>query len=159
MKSQSAIYRENNPRITESFVKYRLIRGIMKTFGEALREQLNAKQMTAAELSRRSGVTKQNIGRLLNNTPHPITGALPKVEQVTVEKLARPLGWNISEALNAAGYASEPQQRPRSIPELIAALERLGIESPMFYHDLPSDPDGEGSVSILIDNHSKPRII
>lgn len=77
-----------------------------KTFGERLREKLTEVGMTAAELSRRSNVTKQNISRILNNTPHSITGALPKVEPETVKKLAEPLLWDINEALDAAGYAS-----------------------------------------------------
>lgn len=105
-ESQSAIYRQNKPRVTVFRVNSRFT-NMTKTFGDQLQDQLNAKKMRAAELARRSGVTKQGIGRLLNNTPHSITGAPPQPERETVEKIADALGWDLNEALLAAGYAPE----------------------------------------------------
>lgn len=116
-----------------------------QTFGDRLREKLKQVGMTAAELSRRSGVTKQNIGRILNNTPHSITGALPKTERDTVIKLATVLGWDLDEALLAGGHAPmNAVQRPTTLQELAKALSQLGIEMPMLYGGFPPDEDGEG---------------
>ena len=113
-ESQPTFYPKNNPDITVSPVHSRFTRTLegRTMFGERLREKLDAAGMKPAELARRSGVTKQNIGRLLNNTPHSITGALPKPERDTVEKLARALDWEINDALLSAGYApSAPEDR------------------------------------------------
>jgi transcriptional regulator with XRE-family HTH domain len=88
-----------------------------KTFGECLREQLESKGIRPAELARRSGVTKQNIGRLLNATPHPITGALPRAEPETVTKLAEGLEWDVDEALLAAGHAPRLPDDRHKLPE------------------------------------------
>ena len=110
-ESQYPIYSKNKPGVT-TFQVHSRFTTMTKTFGEQLREQLQARNMRAAELARRSGVTKQGIGRLINNTPHGITGALPQPERETVEKIARALDWDLSEALLAAGYApSEPEDR------------------------------------------------
>lgn len=76
-----------------------------KTFGQALKEILELKKIKPAELSRLSGVTKQNIGRLLNEQRHPISNAPPKATKETVLKFAKALNWNRDEALLAAGYA------------------------------------------------------
>jgi hypothetical protein len=103
---QSLIYSKNNPHCTLYQVNSGFTRLMHnKTFGECLREQLESKGIRPAELARRSGVTKQNIGRLLNATPHPITGALPRAEPETVTKLAEGLEWDVDEALLAAGHA------------------------------------------------------
>lgn len=100
------IYSENNPRLSGKSVNYIFTDVMPKTFGDALKEKMREKGLTAAELARRSGVTKQNIGRLVNNTPHSVTGALPKAEEATVIKLAAHLGWDLNEALPAAGFAA-----------------------------------------------------
>lgn len=124
------IYAGNKPRVTNSVVNLGFTGVMAKTFGEQLRQRLTEASLTAAELSRRSGVTKQNIGRLLNNTPHSITGAPPKVEVETVEKLAGPLGWNLNEALVAAGYAPadiDPEGLYSGINKLPPALRPLAI--------------------------------
>lgn len=102
MNSQPEVYSKNKP----SFTNY-VVNSGFTMFGEKLQEKLDEAGIKAAELARRSGVTKQNIGRLLNNTPHSITGALPKAEKPTVEKLAKALNWNLDDALIAAGYAPE----------------------------------------------------
>lgn len=96
-----------------------------KTFGDRLREELAVRGMRPSELARRSGVTKQNIGRLINNTPHSLSGALPRAEPDTVEKLAKALGWDLNEALLAAGYAP---RNGNSDPGLFKGIERLTPE-------------------------------
>lgn len=79
------------------------------TFGEILRTKLEAAGMRAATLAQLAGpgVTKQNITRLLNNTPHPVTGSPPKPRRGTVEKIAsvKELNWDLTDALEAAGFA------------------------------------------------------
>lgn len=76
------------------------------SFAQRLKEKMDEAGLKAAELSRRAGVTKQNIGRLLNQTPHPITGALPTTTEDTVKKLAKHLNWNENEALALANLGS-----------------------------------------------------
>jgi len=96
------------------------------TFGDVLRRKLQELDLTAAEVARRSGVTKQNLGRILNNTPHNQSGAIPNPSVETVDRIAKAIKWNINEARLAAGYApTEPQTR---IQKLIAALEAQGID-------------------------------
>lgn len=123
MESQPIIYTENKPSVTNKVVNCRFIGVMAMTFGQLLRQKLVEKGLTAAELSRRSGVTKQNIGRILNNTPHSITGALPKVEPDTVIKLAKPLAWDLDEALHAAGHA--PTGHMTRAQELSLILRRV----------------------------------
>lgn len=122
MNSQPKVYIKNKP----GFTNY-LVNSGFTMFGERLQEKLTEAGITAAELARRSGVTKQNIGRLLNNTPHSITGASPKAEKPTVEKLAKALKWNLDEALIAAGYAPENAAPaiPESVKEAFAREGRL----------------------------------
>ena len=104
---------------------------VERTFGDVLRSELRNKGVSAAQLSRRSGVTKQHLSKLLNNERSTRTGTVTKPSVETVHKIARGLGWNIDEALLAAGYAPKTiTRRPETIPELVAALEQLGIEAP-----------------------------
>lgn len=99
-----------------------------KAFADALKAKLAEKGMRPAELARRSGVTKQNIGRIIHQTPHHVTGAPPKVERETVAKLAAALDWDIDDALLVAGYApTHSAGPPRDVPELMDALARLGF--------------------------------
>lgn len=79
--------------------------GMRSEFAEKLAKKMeDAGKLTPAALSRLSGVTRQNIGRILNNTPHPITGAPPTVGRDTVEKLAVALNWEIADALITSGH-------------------------------------------------------
>lgn len=105
MKSQSQIYLINNPRFTKNVVNFGFTT-MSNSFAQRLKEKMDEAGLKAAELSRRAGVTKQNIGRLLNQTPHPITGALPTTTEDTVKKLAKHLNWNENEALALANLGS-----------------------------------------------------
>jgi transcriptional regulator with XRE-family HTH domain len=129
LRSQPTIYGENNPSVTVLVVNYGFT-SMSNGFGERLREKLEDAGMRAAELARRSGVTKQNIGRLLNQTPHSITGALPKAEEETVIKLATALGWDVNEALLAAGYAPRngTRAKPQNAAEFAQRLADMGFE-------------------------------
>jgi transcriptional regulator with XRE-family HTH domain len=104
MKNQSPIVSENNPVCSSLLIHF----GFTKmSFKDWLRAQLDARQMRAADLSRRSGVTPQNLSRILTDKPHPITGALPKVTIETVDRIAKALGAPLGEARHAAGFASD----------------------------------------------------
>lgn len=104
LKSQSWVDLKNNPRHTKFKVKSGFT-DLDMSFRERLVEKIKEKNWKPAELARRSGVSKQNIGRIINNTPHSITGALPKTAPETIEKIARALDWDLDEALLAGGYA------------------------------------------------------
>lgn len=105
MQMSIPIYSECNPRVTEKIVHSRWTK---MTFGEEIKKRLAEKGMRPAELARRAQTTRQNISRLINGTPHPITGALPKAELETVERIAKALDWDLPDARNAAGYARHP---------------------------------------------------
>jgi transcriptional regulator with XRE-family HTH domain len=103
-KSQPEFYLKNNPSQTNKTVNSRLT-NMDKTFREALQGKLAERNIKPASLARQSGVSKQNIGRILNDAPHSVTGAKPQPSRETVKKLARALEWSLSEALLSAGYA------------------------------------------------------
>lgn len=121
MVRQPVIYNKNNPSVTLFRVNYGFT-NMLRSFGGELKIKLEAAGMRASELSRRSGVTKQNIGRLLNNTPHTVSGALPRTSEDTVVKLARALDWDINEALLAAGHAPLTNENEAG---LFSGLEKL----------------------------------
>lgn len=108
MTSQSQIYDKNNPRCSFLMVNFGFTK-MPKTFGQQLKEKMDAAGLKPAQLSRLSGVTKQNIGRLINETPHPITGAPPTTTEETVRKIAavKELNWKLEDALLAARIAPE----------------------------------------------------
>ena len=97
-------------------------------FAEYLRAKLDEKDMSPAELSRRSGTTKQNIGRILNDTRHYESNAPPTVTKETAEKLAKGLGLPVDEVLLEAGYAPRNIDAPKTPAELLEALQRIGID-------------------------------
>ena len=92
-----------------------------KTFGEILSEKLADLKIKPAKLAQMSGITKQNIGRLLHGTRHPITNAPPKTTEETVEKIARALDWDIDDALLAAGFAPR-KKKMETVDDEFAAL-------------------------------------
>jgi hypothetical protein len=78
-------------------------------FAIALAEKLKEKNLKPIDVEKLSKgkVTRQNLSRIFNDTPHKITGAPPRVTRPTVEKIAQAIGWNLDEALDAAGFTSE----------------------------------------------------
>lgn len=123
--------RRNNPMLPRIPVNLDL----HMSFGEYLKEKMREKSVRAADLARRTGITKQGIGRLLNNVPHPISGAEPKPELETVEKIAKALDLNIDEARLAAGFAptNTTPPKPRTLAELLSRLEELGVSHIEFF--------------------------
>lgn len=85
------------------------------------------------------------VSTLERDQPHSTTGKEVKPTREKVLALAKAVGGDIDEALLAAGYAPKTiTRRPETIPELVAALEQLGIEAPQPYGGYPKDDDGEG---------------
>lgn len=102
---------------------------LLMTFGEALKAQMQTRGVKAADLARKAGITKQGIGRLINNVPHPLSGAPPKPELETVEKIALALDWDINEARLAAGFAPTTTRRQATtVRELLDDLWEIGIQ-------------------------------
>lgn len=115
------------------------------SFGEWLRQHRKKAKMTQQDVASRAGLSFSYISTLERNQPHSLTGnpILPIREKVIL--IARAVGGDVDEALELCGYTSgEPQGKPRTLPELVAALERLGIEMPQFYGGIPNDPEQEG---------------
>lgn len=105
----------------------------MESFAEALRRKmLERDNISASELSRQSGVSKQNISRIINNIPHSQTNAKPKVTEVTVRKLARVLRWNINEALKLAGYATPETKPAQTLKDYITQRYNAGEDLPPY---------------------------
>ena len=117
--SKPKAYSKNNPRCTDFKVEF-WFTDLEMSFGERLKEKLQEKKIKPAQLARLSGVSKQNIGRIINKTPHSITGALPKTEPETIKKLAKALDWDLDDALLSGGYA--PSNQEESLDNLIKQL-------------------------------------
>lgn len=81
---------------------------VSENFSRALRQKIDESEFKGnmSEFARTARISKQNVSRILNKTPHSITGAMPTVTRETVLKMAKVLNWNESEALNAAGLGS-----------------------------------------------------
>lgn len=115
-----------NYGLTNIPYKQGVITPIMSTtqeeFVAALKRKMDETGIKAAELARRTGLRKQNISRILTQTPHPITGAPAKTSKEVVLKLARALDWDADEALQLAGFA--PLNVPSAYERKVAALFR-----------------------------------
>lgn len=104
--------------IDKNYCKVWMNKEYMKSkFAAALAVKLKERGMKAIELAEKTKSSRANISRLLNDTPHPITGALPKPNEETVEKISKALDWDIDEARLAAGYAPT---KTSGIPEQIS---------------------------------------
>lgn len=115
------------------------------TFGDWLRKKRTEKGYSLRELSRlaNGACTHGYISQLEKNTGGKKGAYQPDIE--IVDSLAEALDAPINEARLAAGYAPKTiTRRPETIPELVAALEQLGIEAPQPYGGYPKDDDGEG---------------
>lgn len=114
-------------------------------FGNAIREKRKEQRLTVEAAAKKIGISKQYLSVLERAVPSLYTGKsiVPKLE--TVDLIAGALNWNLDEARLAAGYAPKTiTRRPETIPELVAALEQLGIEAPQPFGGYPKDDDGEG---------------
>lgn len=134
IQCQSQIDMKNNPSVTP-YLLCSIHTNMSQVFADYLRSQLEARNMTPAELARRAGITKQNISRILNQTPHPLSGALPKVKVQTVEAIAKALGVPVDEAREAAGYSTQEPGKPQTLADLLSRLKRLGIDNLHFANE------------------------
>lgn len=70
-------------------------------------EELRWKPIQIQHKSERLGkkISRQYISKILNATPHNITGKPPNVSPAVVEIIADTVGWDIDYARQIAGYA------------------------------------------------------
>lgn len=80
-------------------------------FAETLAKILGQNKISPSELARKAKTSRANISRLVNDAPHPVSGALPKPSEEMVDRLEKALNINNSELRLAAGFA------PRNIGE------------------------------------------
>lgn len=86
-----------------------------------------------SELADNAGLKRSTVSSLVTAKPQTATGKPSQPKADTVMKLARALNEDVDRALLEAGHAPtniDDPRKPRSFPELIEALEKLGIEIP-----------------------------
>jgi transcriptional regulator with XRE-family HTH domain len=108
------------------------------TFGEWLREKLKEARMSNAELARWVDVSPTYIGNLVRDySPNTKSGKAPRPSERLVEKIAKAVKADPDEARQAAGYAPQtPLFPPKTKAELVAALEKIGVEHIEFSNDI-----------------------
>jgi len=91
------------------------------TFGQWLRQKLNDKRMSNAELARRVHVSPTYVSNLVRDySPNMISNRAPRPGEDIVERIARALGAPLDEARLAANYA------PRSVEDgIFSGLDKL----------------------------------
>ncbi len=128
---------------------------VVMGFGEKLRakrKEVGLSQLKLADRVTDMGVpvTDAYISMIEREYDKNKKGEPTRVNRDLVFAIAKVLNWDSDEALAAADYApTTTVTRPQTIPELIEALERLGIEAPQLYGGMPADPDGEGFREIV----------
>jgi transcriptional regulator with XRE-family HTH domain len=118
------------------------------SFGEWLRDHRKRADLTQRDVAKRAGLSFSYVSTLERKQPHSITGneVLPTREKVIA--LAKAVEGDVNEALRLTGYAAEIEP-PKTLPELIQALERLGLPIPQMYGGYDVDDDGEGFQELL----------
>lgn len=98
-------------------------------FGEWLKEKREQAELTQGGLSDRTD------RRVSVSTISSVELGTRKASAQTVDRLARALGADKDEARLAAGYAplSLIPGKPQSLSDLLASLERIGIEGIQFF--------------------------
>jgi len=124
--------------------------------------------ITLDQLETRTGIKKQHLSALERAAPHSLTGKPVVPKRPTVEKIAAGLEASVADALNAAGYATATA-RPKSVPELIQALQELGLDLPLFHITNAPDPGDEAfeevveriwmDINLVLQRHAKGRKI
>lgn len=118
---------------------------IFMTFGKWLITKRKDRRLTQLELAQRAGVSVSYISAMERDGPAGRDGSPRRPHIDKIDRLAKALGCPLDEARLAAGYAPKTiTRKPETIPELVAALEQLGIEAPQPYGGYPKDDDGEG---------------
>lgn len=132
--------------VADSYFKCNLFRYTFSmSFGKWLIQKRNAARLTQVQLAKRVGISANYISALERDEPNARDGSPRRPRIDKVERLAKALGCPLDEARLAAGYAPKTiTRKPETIPELVAALEQLGIEAPQPFGGYPKDDDGEG---------------
>jgi len=119
------------------------------TFGKLVTDQLVARNWSQRKLAERIGKSPTYINYVVRGANPSARDGKFQPGRDSVIKIAKALDIPIDEALLAAGYAPQSATtRPTSIPELVTALQSLGIEMPQLFGGLP-DPNNEGFQEIL----------
>lgn len=76
------------------------------------------------------GSNKATMSRIMNASPQSLTGKPTRLKPSMVKKLGTLLGADVAEGLRLAGFPvyDKDSEPPKNLPELIEALDRLGIE-------------------------------
>lgn len=115
------------------------------TFGKLVADALNTRNWSQRKLAQRIGKSPTYINYVVRGVNPSARDQTFQPGRDAVEMIAKALDIPTNEALLAAGYAPKTiTRRPETIPELVAALEQLGIEAPQPYGGYPKDDDGEG---------------
>lgn len=104
----------------------------MENFGQWLRSKRKALGLLQSDVAKRAGVSTSYISTLERNQKHSITGVTLTPEKEKVIAIAKAVQADPAEALHLCGYASDVTTKPRTVPELLAAIERLGVDQIMF---------------------------
>lgn len=102
-----------------------------EAFGRWLEEQFrNSKYKSHSELADVAGLKRSTVSALIGAKPQTATNKPSQPRAETVIKIAKALGVDLNEALLLAGHAPLTQsetKKPSNLPELLAALDGLGI--------------------------------
>ncbi len=105
---------------------------------------LKQRELAAAITARGHKVTTSSVSNIENGYYRKLDGSETQPAKRFVELAAEVCGANVDEALQTADYAPKHHvATPRTLPELIAALESLGIERFHSFDPMPDDSDGE----------------
>lgn len=107
-------------------------------------------RLTQVELAERADISPNYVSALERDEPNARDGSPRRPRLDKVDKLAKILKVPQDKMRANFGYAAaNPFRKPTTIPELIEALEALGIEAPQLYGGFPKDDDGEGFREIV----------
>lgn len=107
------------------------------SFGQKLREWRRRRGLTQTELAAAVGVNVSYISNLERDFSANTKSGRPRASVDLCDRLARTLGVDKDEVRLEAGYAPVNfGAKPKNAAELIAALEKLGIEGILFDGDI-----------------------
>jgi transcriptional regulator with XRE-family HTH domain len=103
-------------------------------FGDLVRRARIAKNLSQRQLALRIGKSASYINYVESGKNPSAKGKTMQPSIDAVEAIAKVLSIPLDEARQAAGYAPENPviNKPRSVPELLAAIERLGVDQIQF---------------------------
>lgn len=106
----------------------KLSANVPENLSQLFQRRINELNIRKAEVARRSGLSRTYITDIANGTANTQSGEYRPTPE-TVSKLAKALEVPESEIANAIGYSAgtTPEHKPKNFPELVAALEALGI--------------------------------